>query len=118
MLFGKIDYLNLLPFHVFLKRYPLSNQTKKSIEFKKAPSSKMNNIFKDNLRRRLVRPVSDQLLNFVDFDVFQYEMDNDNQYHDIGIEGFGWFTFLAKGQTIRITLPHKAALKECLSKVQ
>lgn len=92
--------------------------TSESIEFKKAPSSKMNNIFKDNLRRRLVRPVSDQLLNFVDFDVFQYEMDNDNQYHDIGIEGFGWFTFLAKGQTIRITLPHKAALKECLSKVQ
>ncbi|MGM9873618.1 MAG: hypothetical protein ACI31G_01690 [Bacilli bacterium] len=92
--------------------------TSEAIEFKKAPTNKMNDIFKDNLRKRLVRPVSDQLLNFVDFDVFQYEMDNDNQYHDIGIEGFGWFTFLAKGQIVRITLPHKVALKECLSKVQ
>lgn len=41
MLFGKIDYLNLLPFHVFLKRYPLSNQTKKSIEFKKGTPAKL-----------------------------------------------------------------------------
>lgn len=92
--------------------------TSESIEFKKAPSIKMNDIFKDNLRKRLIRPVSDQLLNFVNFDVFQYEMDDDNEYHDIGIEGFGWFTFLAKGQIVRITLPHKVALKECLSKVQ
>lgn len=35
MIFGKIDYLNLLPFHVFLKRYPLQSGVKKSIEFKK-----------------------------------------------------------------------------------
>ena len=41
MLFGKIDYLNLLPFHVFLKRYPLSNQAKKSIEFKKGTPAKL-----------------------------------------------------------------------------
>ena len=35
MLFGKIDYLNLLPFHVFLKRSQLQNAAKKAIEFKK-----------------------------------------------------------------------------------
>lgn len=35
MLFGKIDYLNLLPFHVFLKKYPLPSYVKKGIEFKK-----------------------------------------------------------------------------------
>ena len=34
MIFGKIDYLNLLPFHVFLKRSRLSSQDKKIIEFK------------------------------------------------------------------------------------
>ncbi|ANE33629.1 MqnA/MqnD/SBP family protein [Campylobacter hyointestinalis] len=41
MLFGKIDYLNLLPFHVFLKSYPLQSYIKKSIEFKKGVPSKL-----------------------------------------------------------------------------
>lgn len=42
MIFGKIDYLNLLPFHVFLKRSNLQNSFKKSIEFKKDVPSKLN----------------------------------------------------------------------------
>ena len=42
MIFGKIDYLNLLPFHVFLKSAPLSSQIKKAIEFKKGVPSKLN----------------------------------------------------------------------------
>lgn len=42
MVFGKIDYLNLLPFHVFLKRSPLPSQVKKAIEFKKGVPSKLN----------------------------------------------------------------------------
>lgn len=41
MLFGKIDYLNLLPFHVFLKQSPLPSYFKKSIEFKKGVPSKL-----------------------------------------------------------------------------
>lgn len=41
MLFGKIDYLNLLPFHVFLKGYALPSYVKKSIEFKKDVPSKL-----------------------------------------------------------------------------
>lgn len=42
MIFGKIDYLNLLPFHVYIKRKSLSNSFKKSIEFKKGVPSKLN----------------------------------------------------------------------------
>ena len=42
MIFGKIDYLNLLPFHVFLKAVPLKTQIKKAIEFKKGVPSKLN----------------------------------------------------------------------------
>ncbi len=41
MNFGKIDYLNLLPFHVFLKRAKLSNAQKKGIEAKKGVPSKL-----------------------------------------------------------------------------
>lgn len=41
MLFGKIDYLNLLPFHIFLKRSALPGYVKKSIEFKKGVPSEL-----------------------------------------------------------------------------
>ena len=46
MLFGKIDYINLAPFHVFLKRYIKNSQLKQSIEYKKSYPSKINRLFK------------------------------------------------------------------------
>ncbi|OPA76367.1 menaquinone via futalosine step 1 [Campylobacter pinnipediorum subsp. pinnipediorum] len=42
MNFGKIDYLNLLPFHIFLKKSNLKSYVKKSIEHKKDVPSKLN----------------------------------------------------------------------------
>lgn len=48
MKFGKIDYLNLLPFHVFLKRSSLKSYTKKSIEHKKDVPAKLNKALKKN----------------------------------------------------------------------
>ncbi len=46
MLFGKIDYINLAPFHVFLKRYIKNSQLKQSIEYKKSYPSHINRLFK------------------------------------------------------------------------
>ncbi len=46
MIFGKIDYINLLPFHLFLKRSSLNNALKKSCEYKKSFPSKINREFK------------------------------------------------------------------------
>ncbi|MCH9814617.1 MAG: menaquinone via futalosine step 1 [Epsilonproteobacteria bacterium] len=46
MLFGKIDYINLAPFHVFLKRYIRSTRFKQSIEYKKSFPSDLNCKFK------------------------------------------------------------------------
>jgi hypothetical protein len=52
--------------------------------------------------------------------VYNYlkQMENDGLMHDISIEGLGWISFVAKGQTFRIMLPKGAALKESLSKVR
>ena len=47
MLFGKIDYINLAPFHVFLKRYIPNTQLKQSIEYKKSYPAKINKLFKN-----------------------------------------------------------------------
>lgn len=50
MVFGKIDYINLLPFHVFLKRSSLPNAFKRSCEHQKAVPSAINRKF----RKRVV----------------------------------------------------------------
>ena len=46
MLLGKIDYINLAPFHIFLKRYIRNNQLNQSIEYKKSYPSHINRLFK------------------------------------------------------------------------
>lgn len=50
MVFGKIEYLNLLPFHVFMKRHISSSHTKMSMHHKRGVPSKIN---KEFLARRV-----------------------------------------------------------------
>jgi chorismate dehydratase len=45
MVFGKIDYINLLPFHIFLKRSSLNSAFKKAVEHKKGVPSSINSAF-------------------------------------------------------------------------
>jgi chorismate dehydratase len=49
MVFGKIDYINLLPFHIFLKKYKMVNALKKACEYKKSYPSSINKKFKKRL---------------------------------------------------------------------
>lgn len=46
MIFGKIEYLNLLPFHVFMKRYSKSSQQSQSLHYKRGVPSQINKAFK------------------------------------------------------------------------
>lgn len=41
-IFGKIDFLNLLPLHIYLKKRPLPSGLKKACEYKKGVPSKLN----------------------------------------------------------------------------
>jgi len=45
MIFGKIEYLNLLPFHVFMKRYLRSSSAKMSMEYKRGVPTAINSAF-------------------------------------------------------------------------
>lgn len=45
MVFGKIEYLNLLPFHVFMKRFTSSSQQSMSMNYKKGVPSDINQKF-------------------------------------------------------------------------
>ncbi|MCF6340935.1 MAG: hypothetical protein L3J10_09345 [Sulfurimonas sp.] len=50
MVFGKIEYLNLLPFHVFMKRFTKSTQQSMSMHYKRGVPAKIN---KEFLSRRI-----------------------------------------------------------------
>jgi len=45
MIFGKIEYLNLLPFHIFMKRYLRSSQAKAIMQHKENVPAKINRDF-------------------------------------------------------------------------
>lgn len=45
MVFGKIEYLNLLPFHVFMKRFTKSSQQSMSMKYKKGVPAEINKKF-------------------------------------------------------------------------
>jgi len=46
MIFGKIDYINLLPFHIFLKKSSLPNAIKQACEYKKSYPANINEKFR------------------------------------------------------------------------
>ena len=89
-----------------------------SVETKKVQNKKLDDFINENNIRRSVRPVSERLVSFLDYDMFEYAMENDKKWHDIAIEGLGWLSFQAQGQVIRVRLPKGVALKECLAKVR
>lgn len=45
MIFGKIDFINLLPFHVFMKRYARTLRTHQSLHYHKGVPSALNRSF-------------------------------------------------------------------------
>ncbi len=48
MIFGKIEYLNLLPFHVFMKHFAKNSQAKAIMNYKKNVPAKINQEFINN----------------------------------------------------------------------
>ena len=87
------------------------------VETRKVQSKKLDDCINENNIRRFARPVSERLVSFLDYDMFEYAMENDKKWHDIAIEGLGWLSFIAQGQMIRIRLPKGVALKESLAKI-
>ena len=88
------------------------------VELKKCRALQVNEVLQENDRKRNIRPYSENFSDFSDYDVFDYEMENDGKYHDISIQGIGWFTVAGKGQIFRVTFPKGVAVKEYPSKVK
>ena len=88
------------------------------VETKKVSSKRLDETINENNVRRYVRPVSERLVSFLDYDMFEYAMENDKKWHDIAIEGLGWLSFVAQGQIIRVRLPKGVAIKESHAKIR
>ena len=88
------------------------------VETRKVQSNKLDDYINENNIRRFARPVSERLVSFLDYDMFEYAMENDKKWHDIAIEGLGWLSFIAQGQMIRVRLPKGVALKESIAKIK
>ena len=88
------------------------------VEIKKMDADKVSEFIEENNRKRYLRPVSERITNFRDYDFFEYTMENDGLVHDISVQGLGWISFVAKGQVIRVMFPKGSALKESLGKLR
>ena len=88
------------------------------VETRKVSSKRLDESISENNVRRSVRPVSERLVSFLDYDMFEYAMENDKKWHDIAIEGLGWLSFVAQGQIIRVRFPKGVAIKESQAKIR
>ena len=88
------------------------------VETRKVSSKKLDEAIQENNIRRFARPVSERLVSFLDYDMFEYAMENDKKWHDIAIEGLGWLSFVAQGQIIRVRFPKGVAIKESQAKIR
>ena len=89
-----------------------------AVETRKVSLKKLDDEINENNVRRYVRPVSERLVSFLDYDMFEFAMENDKKWHDIAIEGLGWLSFVAQGQIVRVRFPKGVAIKESLAKIR
>lgn len=70
MIFSKIDFINLLPFHIYIKKNIKSNQLKSSIEYKKSyPSIITNNFKKRKVHSAFISSIGSRNEKFLDFGI-------------------------------------------------
>jgi chorismate dehydratase len=70
MIFAKIDFINLLPFHIFIKKNIKSSQLKASIEYKKSYPSLITNKFKKRkVDSAFISSVASRNEKFLDFGI-------------------------------------------------
>jgi chorismate dehydratase len=70
MIFAKIDFINLLPFHIFIKKNIQSTQLKSIIEYKKSYPSFINNKFKKRkVDSAFISSIASRNEKFLDFGI-------------------------------------------------
>lgn len=80
-----------------------------SIQLKKDSAKKCEEKFVKLIAKKAIKPVCNRIKNIKDMDVFEIKVTEAN-YRDIGIQGLGWFNFMANYQTFRIYVPRGVSI--------
>jgi ribosome biogenesis GTPase A len=75
-----------------------------NVQLKHHSNRKAEERFVNAINKKAIKPFCARVKTIKDMDVFEIKVTESN-YRDIGIQGLGWFNFLAKGQTFRIYVP-------------
>jgi chorismate dehydratase len=74
MIFAKIDFINLLPFHIFIKKNIKSTQQKSIIEYKKSYPSFINNKFKKRkVDSAFISSIASRNEKYLDFGIVAHD---------------------------------------------
>lgn len=99
--FGGLAFIEL----VKGKKTELTCYFHDKVQLKKVNAKKAENKFVELVSHKSLKPSLNKIKSIKDMDVFEIAITESN-LRDIGIQGLGWFTFLAKGQLFRIYVPH------------
>ena len=103
--FGGMSFIELIEG----KRTSLRCYLAPSIQLKKDSAKKCEEKFVKLIAKKAVKPVCNRIKNVKDMDVFEIKVTESN-YRDIGIQGLGWFNFMANYQTFRIYVPRGVSI--------
>lgn len=98
--FGGMSFIELVEGKKTSIRCYFSND----VQIKKRSNRKCEETFVKEITKKAIKPYCLRIKTVKDLDVFEIKITESN-YRDIGIQGLGWFNFLAKGQTFRIYVP-------------
>ena len=98
--FGGMSFIELVEGKKTSVRCYFSND----VQIKKRSNRKCEEVFVKEITKKAIKPYCLRIKTVKDLDVFEIKITESN-YRDIGIQGLGWFNFLAKGQTFRIYVP-------------
>ncbi|MCQ2087228.1 MAG: hypothetical protein MJZ37_04050 [Bacilli bacterium] len=87
------------------------------VETKRVSAKKFDESFKNNMNTKDVRPVSNNFITLLDFDVFEFKFKKDGKVHEIAFEGLGFFLFKGLGQVIRICAPKGVFVSDNLGRI-
>ena len=102
---GGMSFLELLEG----KKVSLRCYFSEDIQLKKHSNRKAEETFVKAINKKSIKPCCSKIKTVKDMDVFEIKITESN-YRDIGIQGLGWFNFLAKGQTFRIYVPRGVSI--------
>lgn len=98
------------------KKTTLTMYFNDKIQFKKMGGAHFQERFVQLVNRKLLTPSLSRIKSVHNLDCYEIKITESN-LRDIGIQGLGWFTFEAKGQTLRVYVPKGTSIYNSRPKI-